>query len=90
MIEFTVATVASDEVQTPPAVVLVKIVLEPIQVLAVPPIAASVGNAFTLTTTTSVLLQLFVVPVTVYVVVVVGVTVIDAVLPTTPEPSFQE
>ena len=90
MIEFTVATAVLEDVHAPPAVVLVKIVLDPTHALVVPPIAASVGSAFTLTTTTSVLLQLFVVPVTVYVVVVVGVTVNEAVVPTTPEPSFQE
>ena len=78
------------EVQVPPAVVLVKIVLDPTHAFVVPPIAASVGNAFTLTTTASVLLQLFVVPVTVYVVVVVGETVKAAFVLTTPEPSFQE
>ena len=90
MIEFTVATAVLDEVHAPLAVVLVKIVLDPTHVFAVPAIAASVGNAFTLTTTTSVLLQLFVVPITVYVVVVVGETVKAALVLTTPEPLFQE
>ena len=49
VIEFTVATAAFDVVHTPPDVVLVKIVLEPIHAFVVPAIAASVGNAFTLT-----------------------------------------
>ena len=49
VIEFTVATAAFDVVHTPPEVVLVKIVLEPIHAFVVPAIAASVGNAFTLT-----------------------------------------
>ncbi len=90
VIEFTVATAALDVVHTPPDVVLVKIVEEPIHAFIVPPIAASVGNAFTFTTTTSVEEQLFVVPVTVYVVVAVGFTVNDALVLTTVEPSLQE
>ena len=49
VIEFTVATVASLLVQAPPAVVFVKIVVEPTHALFVPEIAARVGNAFTLT-----------------------------------------
>ena len=49
VIEFTVATDVLLDVQTPPDVVLVKIVLDPIHALGVPPIAASVGNAFTFT-----------------------------------------
>ena len=57
-----VLDVASSEVTEE---VLVKIVVDPIHALFVPPIAASVGNAFTFTTTTSVEEQLFVVPVTV-------------------------
>ena len=50
VIEFTVATAVLEDVQTPPDVVLVKVVVDPIHALAVPLIAASVGNAFTLTT----------------------------------------
>ena len=80
VIEFTVAVEGALLVHTPPDVVLVKIVEDPIHAFIVPPIAASVGNALTLTTTTSVEEQLFVVPVTVYVVVAVGETVIDAVV----------
>ena len=49
VIEFTVATDVEPLVQTPPAVVLVKIVLDPIHAFVVPAIAANVGNAFTLT-----------------------------------------
>ena len=49
VIVFTVATAVVEEVHTPPDVVFVKIVLDPIHALAVPPIAASVGNALTLT-----------------------------------------
>jgi hypothetical protein len=45
----TVATAVADEVHTPPEVVLVNVVVEPIHAFIVPPIAASVGNAFTLT-----------------------------------------
>ena len=51
VIEFTVATVASSLVHTPPDVVLVKIVVDPTHALFVPPMAASVGNALTLTIT---------------------------------------
>ena len=90
VIVFTVATAALDVVHTPPDVVLVKIVEEPIHAFMVPPIAASVGNAFTLTTTTSVEEQLFVVPVTVYVVVAVGVTVNEALVLTTDVPLLHE
>jgi hypothetical protein len=49
VIELTVATAALDVVHTPPDVVLVKIVLDPIHAFIVPPIAARTGNAFTLT-----------------------------------------
>jgi hypothetical protein len=49
VIELTVATAAFDVVHTPPDVVLVKIVLDPIHAFIVPPIAARTGNAFTLT-----------------------------------------
>ena len=49
VIEFTVATAVLEDVQTPPAVVFVKIVLELIHAFVVPPIAARTGNAFTLT-----------------------------------------
>ena len=45
----TVATDASEDVHTPPEVVLVNVVVEPTHASVVPPIAASVGNAFTLT-----------------------------------------
>ena len=90
VIEFTVAVEGALLVHTPPDVVLVKIVLDPIHAFVVPPIAANVGNAFTLTTTTSVEEQLFVVPVTVYVVVAVGVTVNEALVLTTDVPSLQE
>ncbi len=69
MIEFTVATAAFDDVHTPPDVVLVKIVLEPIHAFVVPPIAASVGNAVTLTVACAFDVQPFVV--TVYVIVAV-------------------
>jgi hypothetical protein len=73
VIEFTVATAASDDVQTPPAVVFVKIVDEPIHALVVPPIGSSTGNGFTVTVISSVSTHPFAsVPVTVYVVVVVG------------------
>jgi hypothetical protein len=67
VIEFTVATAALDVVHTPPDVVLVKIVVEPIHALVVPPIAASVGNALTFTTACAFDVQPFVV--TVYVIV---------------------
>ena len=67
MIEFTVATAAFDVVQTPPAVVLVKIVLEPIHAFVVPAIAANVGKAFTLTVVCAFATHPFVV--TVYVIV---------------------
>ena len=50
VIEFTVAVEGALLVHTPPDVVLVKIVEEPIHAFIVPTIAASVGNAFTLTT----------------------------------------
>jgi len=63
VIEFTVATAASDVVHTPPDVVLVKIVAEPIHAFIVPPIAASVGNAFTLTTACAFAVHPFVVTV---------------------------
>jgi hypothetical protein len=69
VIEFTVATAAFDDVHTPPDVVLVKIVLEPIHAFVVPPIAASVGNAVTLTVACAFDVQPFVV--TVYVIVAV-------------------
>jgi hypothetical protein len=45
----TVATAVADEVHTPPEVVLVNVVVEPTHVLAVPPIEASVGDGFTVT-----------------------------------------
>ena len=67
VIEFTVATDAFDVVHTPPEVVLVKIVLEPIHAFVVPPIAASVGNAVTFTVACAFDVQPFVV--TVYVIV---------------------
>ena len=63
VIEFTVATAALDVVHTPPAVVLVKIVEDPIHALVVPPIAASVGNAFTFTVACAFAVQPFVVTV---------------------------
>ena len=69
VIELTVATDASEDVQTPPAVVFVKIVLDPIHALVVPPIAASVGNAFTFTVACAFEVHPFVV--TVYVIVAV-------------------
>jgi hypothetical protein len=73
VIEFTVATAVLEEVHTPPAVVLVKIVLEPIHAFVVPPIAARTGKSFTVTVTASMLTHPFAsVPVTVYVVVTVG------------------
>ena len=72
----TVATAVAEEVHTPPEVVLVNVVVEPTQVLAVPPIEARTGNALTVTVTWSVFTQPFEsVPVTVYVVVVVGFAV---------------
>ena len=67
VIVFTVATVASSLVQTPPAVVLVKIVLDPIHAFVVPAIAVNVGNAFTLTVVCASATHPFVV--TVYVIV---------------------
>ena len=45
----TVATAVADEVHTPPEVVLVNVVVEPTHVLAVPPIEARTGKAFTVT-----------------------------------------
>ena len=63
VIEFTVATAALDVVHTPPDVVLVKIVAEPIHAFVVPAIAASVGNAFTLTTACAFAVHPFVVTV---------------------------
>ena len=57
VIEFTVATAALDVVHTPPDVVLVKIVAEPIHAFVVPAIAASVGNAFTVTDACELLTQ---------------------------------
>ena len=63
VIVFTVATAALDVVHTPPDVVLVKIVAEPIHAFIVPPIAASVGNAFTLTTACAFAVHPFVVTV---------------------------
>ena len=45
----TVATAVAEEVHTPPEVVLVNVVVEPTQVLAVPPIEARTGNALTVT-----------------------------------------
>ena len=63
VIVFTVATAALDVVHTPPDVVLVKIVEEPIHAFMVPPIAASVGNAFTFTTACAFAVQPFVVTV---------------------------
>jgi hypothetical protein len=74
VIVFTVATAALDVVHTPPDVVLVKIVEEPIHAFMVPPIAARTGKSFTVTVTASVFTHpLASVPVTVYVVVAVGV-----------------
>ena len=49
VIGLTDATPAFDEVHDPPAVVLVKIVLEPTQAFVFPPIAEREGNGFTLT-----------------------------------------
>ena len=69
VIEFIVATAPVADVQTPPAVVLVSVVVDPIHALAVPPIAASVGKAFTLTVACAVEIHPFVV--TVYVIVAV-------------------
>ena len=63
MIEFTVAVEGALLVHTPPDVVLVKIVVEPIHALFVPAIAASVGNAFTLTVAWALAVQPFVVTV---------------------------
>ena len=63
MIEFTVATPTFDEVHAPPVVVLVKIVLDPTHALVVPPIAASVGSAFTFTVACAFAVQPFVVTV---------------------------
>ena len=47
MIELIVATAVDAEVQTPPAVVLVNVVVESIHADNLPPIAANVGNALT-------------------------------------------
>ena len=69
VIELTVATDVLLDVQTPPDVVFVKIVLDPIHALVVPPIAASVGNAFTFTVAWAFEVHPFVV--TVYVIVAV-------------------
>ena len=49
VIEFTVATAALLLVHTPPAVVLVNAVVEPIHAFGVPPIAANTGKPFTFT-----------------------------------------
>ena len=77
----TVATAVADEVHTPPEVVLVNVVVEPTHASVVPPIEARTGKAFTVTVAWSVLTQPFEsVPVTVYVVVVVGFAVTLAVL----------
>ena len=65
----TVATEVADEVHTPPEVVLVNVVVEPTHASVVPPIAASVGNAFTFTVAWAFEVHPFVV--TVYVIVAV-------------------
>ena len=48
---FTVAVAVLDELQVPPPVELAKVELEPTQAEAVPVIAATVGSAFSVTTT---------------------------------------
>ena len=63
VIEFIVATAPVADDQTPPAVVLVSVVVDPIHALAVPPIAASVGKALTLTVACAVDVHPFVVTV---------------------------
>ena len=65
----TVATEVADEVHTPPEVVLVNVVVDPTHASVVPPIAASVGNAFTFTVAWAFEVHPFVV--TVYVIVAV-------------------
>jgi hypothetical protein len=47
---FTVAVAVLDELHVPPVVALAKVVLEPTHTEVVPVIAATVGNAFTVTT----------------------------------------
>ena len=63
---FTVATALLLDVHVPPAVLFVKVVVEPTHAFVVPPIAANTGNALTFTITWSVFTQPFAsVPVTV-------------------------
>ena len=66
---FTVATAGVADVHVPPDVVFVKVVVEPIHALVVPPIAANTGSGLTVITELTLLLHPLVV--TVYVMVLV-------------------
>ena len=76
---FTVATALSLLVHVPPGVPLVaSVVVAPAHIIAVPVIVPGVASGFTVTVTVPLLVQLSeLVPVTVYVVVIVGLAVID-------------
>ena len=66
---FTVATAGVADVHVPPDVVFVKLVVEPIHALVVPPIAANTGSGLTVITELTLVLHPLVV--TVYVMVLV-------------------
>ncbi len=54
---FTVAMAVFELLQLPPVVASVRVVVLPTQTLVVPPIAATVGNAFTVTEVVDVFVQ---------------------------------
>ena len=54
---FTVATAGVADVHVPPDVVFVKVVVEPIHALVVPPIAANTGKALIVTVVVTELIQ---------------------------------
>ena len=66
---FTVATASVADVHVPPDVLFVKVVVEPIQALVEPPIAANTGSGLTVITELTLVLHPLVV--TVYVIVLV-------------------
>ena len=66
---FTVATAGVADVQVPPDVVFVKLVVEPIHALVVPPMAANTGSGLTVIMELTLVLHPLVV--TVYVIVLV-------------------
>lgn len=83
LIEFVVAPVFQEYVVAPPPVIVTDV---PLQIVDADAVAVTVGVVFTFKVSIAVLEQPFVVPLTVYVVVVVGDTLIAAVV----APVFQE